>query len=40
MTKKLADFELFRLAYKLVLNKEHLKLEGLKKNSSIKNYNE
>ena len=36
MTKKLADFELFRLAYKLVLNKEHLKLEGLKKIVALK----
>jgi hypothetical protein len=26
ITQKLADFELFKLAYKLILNKEHLKL--------------
>uniref|UniRef100_UPI0030DF1BFC hypothetical protein n=1 Tax=Dematophora necatrix TaxID=2751867 RepID=UPI0030DF1BFC len=36
ITKKLADFELFKLAYKLVLNKEHLKLEGLKKVVGLK----
>lgn len=36
ITQKLADFELFKLAYKLVLNKEHLKLEGLKKIVALK----
>jgi hypothetical protein len=36
ITQKLADFELFKLAYKLVLNKEPLKLEGLKKVVALK----
>jgi hypothetical protein len=36
ITQKLADFELFKLAYKLVLNNEHLKLEGLKKVVALK----
>ena len=36
ITQKLADLELFRLAYTLVLNKEHLSLEGLQKIVAIK----
>jgi hypothetical protein len=36
ITQKLADLELFRQAYILVLNKEHLKLEGLQKIVAIK----
>lgn len=36
ITQKLADFELFKQAYKLVLNKQHLKLEGLQKIVAIK----
>lgn len=35
-TQKLADFKLFEQAYKLVLNKQHLKLEGLQKIVAIK----
>ena len=36
ITQKLADLELFRQAYMLVLNKEHLRLEGLQKIVAIK----
>ena len=36
ITQKLADLELFRQAYILVLNKEHLRLEGLQKIVAIK----
>lgn len=36
ITQKLADFELFKQAYKLVLDKQHLKLEGLQKVVAIK----
>ena len=34
ITQKLADFQLFKQASKLVLNRQHLKLEGLQKNCS------
>ncbi len=36
ITQKKADFELFKQAYELVLNKQHLKLEGLQKIVAIK----
>jgi len=36
ITQKLADFQLFKEAYNLVLNKEHITLSGLQKIVAIK----
>ena len=36
LTKKYADYELFKQAFMLILNKEHLTMEGLRKIVSIK----
>jgi LAGLIDADG endonuclease len=36
ITQKLADYQLFKEAYNLVKNKNHLELEGLKKIVAIK----
>jgi hypothetical protein len=36
ITNKLNDYKLFKLAYILILKKEHLTLEGIKKLVSIK----
>ena len=36
ITKKHADYLLFKLAVNLVLNKEHLTIEGLKKIDAIR----
>jgi hypothetical protein len=36
VTKKLADYNLFKLAYNIIINKEHLTQEGLSKLVAIK----
>ena len=36
LTKKRADYELFKQAYNLIMNKEHLTMEGLRKIVAIK----
>jgi hypothetical protein len=36
VTQKLADYNLFKLAYNVIINKEHLTQEGLLKLVSIK----
>ena len=37
ITNKLNDYKLFKLAYILIVQKEHLSLDGIKKLVSIKN---
>jgi hypothetical protein len=36
MTQKLGDYEIFKQVYNLVLNKEHLTIEGLRKIIALK----
>lgn len=37
-TKKLIDYKLFKLAFEIIINKEHLTKEGIKKLLSIKSF--
>jgi hypothetical protein len=37
-TKKLNDYKLFKLAYDMIIKKEHLKKEGIKNLLSIKSF--